>query len=85
MEGTGRGAGMLATVVLALAAQALVPAAELKPATIAAFERYVRATESRIAREVADEARFLVVDAADAAAGGRCWRTSGGAGWSSSA
>lgn len=67
MEGTGRGSGILATVALALAAQALAPAAELKPATIAAFDRYVRAVEARITREVADEARFLVVDAAAAA------------------
>ena len=36
--------------------------AELKPATVAAFERYVRATEARIAGEVADERRFLYVD-----------------------
>ena len=36
--------------------------AELKPATVAAFERYVRATEARIAADVADERRFLYVD-----------------------
>jgi hypothetical protein len=33
--------------------------AELKPATVAAFERYIRATEARITGEVRDERRFL--------------------------
>ena len=36
--------------------------AELKPATVAAFERYVRATEARIATEVQSDQRFLYVD-----------------------
>lgn len=36
--------------------------AELKPATVAAFERYVRATEARIATEVQSEQQFLYVD-----------------------
>jgi hypothetical protein len=39
-----------------------VSAADLKPATVAAFDRYVRATEERIATEVSDPARFLYVD-----------------------
>jgi hypothetical protein len=43
-------------------------AAELKPATVAAFDRYVRATEARIAAEVADERRFLLADTGDEAA-----------------
>jgi hypothetical protein len=37
-------------------------AAELKPGTTAAFERYVRATEARIDQEVRDEQRFLYID-----------------------
>lgn len=38
-------------------------AAELKPQTVAAFERYVRITEARIDGEVAgDERRFIFVD-----------------------
>lgn len=36
-------------------------AAELKPATVAAFDRYVRATEARIASEVREEDPFLSV------------------------
>lgn len=36
-------------------------AAELKPATVAAFDRYVRATEARIAAEVRDDQPFLSV------------------------
>ncbi|MDH4065666.1 MAG: hypothetical protein OEW19_14815 [Acidobacteriota bacterium] len=42
-------------------------AAELKPATAAAFDRYVRVTEARIDREVQDEERFLLIDTADPA------------------
>lgn len=37
-------------------------AAELKPKTVEAFERYVRATEARIDAEVQDEGRFLFID-----------------------
>jgi len=37
-------------------------AAELKPKTVEAFERYVRATEARIDAEVQDERRFLFID-----------------------
>jgi hypothetical protein len=53
-------AGMPVLMVMALVAR--TPAAELKPATVAAFERYVRATEARIASEVRTERRFLHVD-----------------------
>jgi hypothetical protein len=55
-----KAAGMPVLMVMVLAARA--PAAELKPATVAAFERYVRATEARIASEVRTEQRFLHVD-----------------------
>lgn len=53
-----------ATVALALVACAAQPAtaAELKPETVKAFERYVRVTESRIDAEVRDERRFLFID-----------------------
>jgi hypothetical protein len=47
---------------LVLAAGVELSAAELKPGTIAAFERYVRATEARIGAEVSDARRFLYVD-----------------------
>ena len=43
-------------------------AAELKPATVAAFDRYVRVAEARMAAELADERRFLVIDTDTAAA-----------------
>ncbi|HVG84288.1 MAG TPA: hypothetical protein VM820_07205 [Vicinamibacterales bacterium] len=52
------GLAMGLTVILGVHAST----AELKPATVAAFERYVRATEARVAGEVADERRFLYVD-----------------------
>jgi len=55
-----KGAGMPVLMVMALVAG--TPAAELKPATVAAFERYVRATEARISSELHDEQRFLYVD-----------------------
>jgi hypothetical protein len=41
---------------------AAAAAAELKPQTLAAFERYVRVTEARIDAEVEDERRFLFLD-----------------------
>jgi hypothetical protein len=40
-----------------------VRAAELQPRTIAAFDRYVRATEARIQREVDSPSSFLFLDA----------------------
>jgi hypothetical protein len=51
-----RGLAAAAFVVIA-AAPAL--AAELKPATIAAFDRYVKATEGRMAPELASADRFV--------------------------
>jgi hypothetical protein len=39
-----------------------VAAAELKPATVEAFQRYVRLTEARIEREVAGKDPFLWID-----------------------
>lgn len=49
-------------VVLSGGVVAGLSAAELKPKTVAAFERYVRATEARIDAEVQDEKRFLFID-----------------------
>jgi hypothetical protein len=37
-------------------------AADLKPATVAAFDRYVRIAEARMATEVGDPRRFLIID-----------------------
>jgi hypothetical protein len=48
--------------LLVVAGASMGLAAELKPATVAAFERYVRATEARIDAEVRDEGRFLYID-----------------------
>jgi len=45
-----------------LVVAAPLAAADLQPATLAAFERYVRATETRIATEVGDPLRFVFVD-----------------------
>jgi len=39
-------------------------AAELEPKTVAAFDRYVRLAEARMATEVRDPIRFLAIDAA---------------------
>jgi hypothetical protein len=50
------------TVACILGAGAVAPAAELKPATVAAFDRYVRVTESRMESELKDERRFLFID-----------------------
>ena len=46
-------------VVLAATMSVRASSAELKPATVAAFDRYIRATEARIAGELQDEHRFL--------------------------
>ena len=46
-------------------------AAELKDRTVAAWERYVAATERRIAGELDDGERFLVLDFAEGASGAR--------------
>ena len=47
---------------LAVAAAAVLHAAELKEETLAAWQRYVEATERRMARELGDGDRFLVLD-----------------------
>lgn len=55
-----------ASIVSLLLVATAVPAAaaaELKPHTVAAFDRYVRATEARMAGELADPRRFLAPDA----------------------
>ena len=49
-------------VLLLLVAAPPAHAAELKPATVAAFDRYVRVTEARMAPELADAKRFLFAD-----------------------
>jgi hypothetical protein len=46
-------------VALVIAAGAPVRAAELKPATLAAFDRYVRATEARMKDELSSNDRFV--------------------------
>lgn len=46
----------------ALAVEAASPAAELKPPTLAAFDRYVRLTETQIQSEVSDLDRFVWLD-----------------------
>ena len=58
-------------VVLAAAAPAGPGAAELKDETIAAWQRYVEATERRVARELGAGDAFLVQDFGDDAAGAR--------------
>jgi hypothetical protein len=52
---------LLVTILVASTA-ARPTAAELTPAAIAAFNRYVLATEARITAEVGDEQRFLYID-----------------------
>ena len=46
-------------VAIAICATAPAQAADLSPATVAAFDRYVRATESRINSEVGNTEQFL--------------------------
>ena len=46
---------------LLLAAQG-VPAAELQPKTLGAWERYAHLTDQRVAKELADKERFLATD-----------------------
>lgn len=58
-------------VVLVAAVPADPGAAELKDATIAAWQRYVEATEQRIARELGAGGAFLVQDFGDDAAAAR--------------
>ena len=56
-----------AACLLALPAGAAL-AADLKPATVAAFDRYVSIAEARIAAEVGDPRRFLIIDTGTEAA-----------------
>ena len=58
-------------VVLAAAGTAGLGAAELHDETIAAWQRYVEATEQRIAGEIEAGSRFLVQDFGNDAAGAR--------------
>ena len=51
-----------AVAVIWLVATTTAAAAELQPKTVAAFERYVAATEARIRSEVEGERPFLWVD-----------------------
>lgn len=69
----GRRPARGAALAIALAAtdSAGLGAAELKTETIAAWNRYVEATERRIDRELADGGRFLVLDFLDDAAQAR--------------
>ena len=53
---------------VAVAAAAVLHAAELQEETLAAWQRYVEATERRMAREIGDGGRFLVLDFHDEAA-----------------
>jgi hypothetical protein len=66
---TAKTLGLVAALVIAMSVGART--AELKPATVAAFERYMRATEARIAAEVQDERRFLSMGGSGAPAATR--------------
>jgi hypothetical protein len=48
-----------------LLSSAVALEAELKPATVAAFDRYVRQTETRMEGELSNERRFLFIDSLD--------------------
>ena len=64
-------AGSLVASLVAVPPARPVPASELKSATLAAFDRYVQLTETRMAGEVAGTSPFLWIDrqpAADRAA-----------------
>jgi hypothetical protein len=52
----------LVVALLALLIEGVAFAADLRPETVAAFDRYVRVSEARMATEVADPDRFLLVD-----------------------
>ncbi len=58
-------------LALAVAAGSPAAAADLQPQTVAAWDRYVEATERRIAGELDDADRFLVQDFRDDAAEAR--------------
>ena len=59
---TRRVVAALCLIALATASGADVSAADLRPDTTAAFDRYVRLTESRIDTEVRGQAPFLWID-----------------------
>jgi hypothetical protein len=52
----------LVCIVAVLLIARSAPAAELQPKTLAAWETYIRLTENRIAREVGNSTKFLVMD-----------------------
>ncbi len=54
--------GLLAGLLLT---SSLAADVELRPGTVAAFDRYVRLTEARMDAEAADPRRFLAIDARD--------------------
>jgi len=60
--GRGRAPAPLVTALAALVSIGGAPAADLKPATLAAFERYVTLTEARMAGELAGSSPFLWID-----------------------
>jgi len=55
-------AGVLAMTALVLTWEAPTAARELKPETLAGWEKYIALTEARMARELAGESPFLWVD-----------------------
>jgi len=57
----------LATAGLVAALSGTAVAAELKPKTVAAFDRYVSLVEARMAAELAADGRFLILDTDDEA------------------
>ncbi len=64
----GGSAGAWRALTTAAVAACVVPAAsaaELKPATVAAFDRYERVAEAAIASDVSAEGRFLRIGSAD--------------------
>jgi hypothetical protein len=52
----------LSAILVSLALGPAAEAADLKPATLAAFDRYVKATEQRIAGETSGHGPFIFVD-----------------------
>ena len=65
-------AGLIALTLMLVSGGSLdAIAAELKDETVAAWNRYIEATERRLAQELAAGDRFLVLDFAEDAAGAR--------------
>jgi hypothetical protein len=62
---------MVFMVTAAGSIPAAAPAVDLKPATLAAFERYVSLTEARMAAEMSGASPFLWIDRQPAASHGR--------------